>query len=327
MAASDLTPETLKSLYLGMVRVRMVEETIANFYREQEMRCPVHLSIGQEAPAVGVCKALAKTDYVLSSHRCHAHYLAKGGALKPMIAELYGKETGCCQGKGGSMHLVDLKAGFLGAAPIVGSTIPIAVGVAMGTVMKGKDNVTVAFFGDGATEEGVFHESLNFAVLKNLPVLFVCENNFYSVYSPLSVRQPAGLEIASLARAHGVESFQVDGNDVAKVYEITKSAVERVRKTKAPMFLELTTYRWREHCGPNYDNNIGYRSEVEFKEWQEHCPIAAVEKNEEIISLFDTDEIASEKAKIIAEIDDAFQFAKASKFPEQKTMFEGVFAA
>jgi TPP-dependent pyruvate/acetoin dehydrogenase alpha subunit len=159
----DLTvakPALLKRLFIDMLRIRMVEESIAEHYNEQMMRCPVHLSIGQEAIAVGVCQHLKPEDLVLSGHRCHAHYLAKGGDLKKMLAELYGRSTGCCRGKGGSMHLIDLNAGFLGATPIVGSTIPIAVGAAMGTAMQEQAKVVVAFFGDGAIEEGVFHESV-----------------------------------------------------------------------------------------------------------------------------------------------------------------------
>ena len=181
---------TLKKLYREMVRIRIVEESIAEHYPEQEMRCPVHFSIGQEAVAVGVCVHLDPSDHVFSNHRSHGHYLAKGGDLKAMVAEIYGKEAGCSRGFGGSMHLLDLKHGFLGAAPIVGSTIPIAVGSALTATVKEEDRVTVVFLGDGATEEGVFSESLNFAALKQLPVVFVCENNLYSVYSPLSVSQP-----------------------------------------------------------------------------------------------------------------------------------------
>ncbi|MBI4331624.1 MAG: thiamine pyrophosphate-dependent dehydrogenase E1 component subunit alpha, partial [Chloroflexi bacterium] len=180
-----------KKLYYAMLRIRLVEERIAELYPEQQMRCPVHLCTGQEAIAAGVSAHLTSDDYALSNHRSHGHYLAKGGDLKAMMAEIYGRVTGCSRGKGGSMHLVDLAAGFLGATPIVGSTIPMAVGAALATVMKGEKRVTVAYFGDAAVEEGVFHESLNFAALKRLPVVFVCENNFFSVYSPLSVRQPA----------------------------------------------------------------------------------------------------------------------------------------
>ncbi|HIO55582.1 MAG TPA: thiamine pyrophosphate-dependent dehydrogenase E1 component subunit alpha, partial [Candidatus Marinimicrobia bacterium] len=246
-----------------MLKIRIVEEKIAELYPEQEMRCPVHLCIGQEAIAAGVCANLTDKDYVLSTHRSHGHYLAKGGDMRRMIAEIYGRDTGCSHGKGGSMHLVDLAVGYLGSAPIVGSTIPIAVGTAFGSTMRGDSRVTVAFFGEGASEEGVFHESLNFALLKKLPIIFVCENNLYSVYSSMEVRQPRVREVYEVARGHGIESRQGDGNDVDEVYEMTKRAVDKARKGGGPTFLEFKTYRWREHCGPLYDNDIGYRTESE----------------------------------------------------------------
>ena len=208
---------TSKELYFSMLRIRMVEEKIAELYSEQEMRCPVHLSIGQEAVAVGVCEHLHSQDIIMSAHRAHAHYLAKGGNLKSMLAELYGKSTGCSMGKGGSMHLVDLNSGFFAAVPIVGSTIPIAVGVAWAFKMKKSSNVVAVFLGDGATEEGVFFESLDFASLKNVPILFVCENNLYSVYSQLDVRQAKGRKLSALAESHGIKSFSGNGNNVDEV--------------------------------------------------------------------------------------------------------------
>ena len=194
-------------LLRSMTRIRMVEEEIAKRYPEQQMRCPVHLSIGQEAAAVGVCAALQPTDWAFSGHRNHAHYLAKGGNLKAMLAEIYGKATGCCGGKGGSMHLTDQASGFIGATPIVGSTVPIAVGAALTAQREGKGRVVVVFLGDGAMEAGVVHESLNFAALKKLPILFACENNLYSVYSPLDVRQPNQRTISDLAAGHGVKKI------------------------------------------------------------------------------------------------------------------------
>ncbi len=248
-------------LYREMLRIRLIEERIVTLYADQEMRCPVHLCIGQEGIAVGACAALDPRDYVFSGHRSHGHYLAKGGNLNAMMAEIYGKATGCAGGKGGSMHLIDLDAGFMGSTPIVGSTIPIAVGAAFGSVMQNDDRVTMVFFGDGAVETGVFHESLNFAALKKLPVIFVCENNLYSVYSPLEVRQPAGRRILNLALAQGIESIEGDGNNVELVHELCSRAVGKARKGGGPTFFEFATYRWREHCGPEYDNHIGYRSE------------------------------------------------------------------
>lgn len=319
--------ETLRRLYYEMLRIRMIEEKIAELYPEQQMRCPIHLSIGQEAVAVGVCANLSHEDYVLSNHRSHGHYLAKGGNLKAMMAELYGKVTGCSQGKGGSMHLVDLSAGFLGATPIVGSTIPIAVGVAFSSVMQGEESVSVVFFGDAATEEGVFHESLNFAALKKLPVIFICENNLYSVYSPLSVRQPEGREIFELAKGHGVESYQGDGNDVVEVYTLAERAVSKARQGGGPTFLEFSTYRWREHCGPNYDNDLGYRTENEFQSWKRCCPI---ERPKEWLvrgghfSNLDIDRMVSE---LEAEIEDAVRFARESPFPEEQSLLKDIYAS
>lgn len=313
-------------LLFDMLRIRLVEERIAEVYAEQEMRCPIHLCIGQEAVAVGVCAALQPTDYVMSGHRSHGHYLAKGGDLKAMIAEFSGKVTGCCGGKGGSMHLVDLLAGFLGATPIVGSTIPIAVGVAFGCVMKGDPRVVVSFFGEGATEEGVFHEAINFAVLQNLPVVFVCENNLYSVYSPLAVRQPAGRRPNALARAYGLESGAGDGNDVLEVAAMASAAVAKARNRGGPTFLEFSTYRWREHCGPNYDNDLGYRTVAEFEEWKARCPIRRFQARLTAAETLTPADVEEMTCRIEREIDEAFAFAKASTFPSADLLLEQVYA-
>jgi TPP-dependent pyruvate/acetoin dehydrogenase alpha subunit len=263
----------MSALAYSMLRIRMVEEAIAERYAQQEMRCPVHLSIGQEAVAVGVCQALLPTDYMVSNHRAHAHYLAKGGNLNRMIAEIYGKSSGCSKGRGGSMHLVDLDVGMLGSTPIVGGSIPVGVGAAFGSVLKGEKRVTVIFFGEGATEEGVFSESLNFAALKRLPVLFVCENNLYSVYSPLAVRQPAARSRVRIALSHGMSAQKGMGNDVNEVHRIASAAVQQVRAGNGPYFLEFDTYRFREHCGPNRDDDLGYRPLEEVAYWESQCPL------------------------------------------------------
>jgi pyruvate dehydrogenase E1 component alpha subunit len=325
MKTPDLPIETYRSLFAMLLRIRIIEEKIAEIYPQQEMRCPVHLCIGEEAVAAGVCANLTRNDYVLSNHRSHGHYIAKGGNLKAMMAEIYGKATGCSRGKGGSMHLVDLSAGFIGAVPIVGSTIPIAVGTAFGTVMRGEKRISVVFLGDAATEEGVFHESLNFAALKKLPVLFVCENNLYSVYSPLSVRQPEGREIYRQAEGHGVKSYHGDGNDVIEVYKLVGEAVNRAREGKGPAFLEFETYRWREHCGANYDNDLGYRTESEFQEWRWRCPLEKLQGQllkDSIISQQDIDRLTS---TFEAEIENAIAFAKESPFPEESSLMEDVY--
>lgn len=317
---------TLRQLYYQMLRIRVVEEMIADLYPEQEMRCPVHLCVGQEAISAGVCLHLTPGDYILSNHRSHGHYLAKGGDLKAMIAEIYGKATGCCQGKGGSMHLIDLSCGFLGAVPVVGSTIPMAVGASLGSSMRGEDRVTVVFFGEGATEEGVFHESLNFAMLKKLPVVFVCENNFFSVYSPLSVRQPAGREIFELAKGHGLEAYQADGNDVVEVYRLAERAVSKARNGGGPTFLEFKTYRWREHCGPYYDNHLGYRAECDFLEWRRRCPLERFKERLQADGHLSLQEMEDMEKQIKAEMADAVVFAKQSPFPEADLLLKHVYA-
>ncbi|MEO6005725.1 MAG: thiamine pyrophosphate-dependent dehydrogenase E1 component subunit alpha [Opitutus sp.] len=313
-------------LFESMVRIRLVEEAIAAKYAEQQMRCPVHLSIGQEAAAAGVGLALRSDDLAMSGHRSHAHYLAKGGNLHAMIAELYGRETGCCKGRGGSMHLVDLAAGFVGAVPIVGSTIPIAVGLAFAEHLQRRDRVTVAFFGEAATEEGVFHESANFASVHRLPVVFVCENNLYSVYSPMSVRQPAHREVYELARAHGILAHQCDGNSPREVHEVMTQALVHARSRKGPVFIELKTYRWREHCGPAFDNHIGYRSEAEFQTWKERDPIAVFERELREQAIFDQERHAHFLCDQSAAIDIAFAAAKTAAFPEASTLMDHVYA-
>jgi pyruvate dehydrogenase E1 component alpha subunit len=310
----------------GMVRIRMVEEAIARYYGDQQMRCPVHLSIGQEAAATGVGLALRADDLAMSGHRSHAHYLAKGGRLNEMIAEIYGKETGCCQGRGGSMHLVDLAAGFVGAVPIVGSTIPIATGLAFADRQLKRDRVTIAFLGEAATEEGVFHESVNFASLHRLPIVFVCENNLYSVYSPLHVRQPAHRGLCELAAGHGIAAHAGDGNDPLAVHDLARAAVDRARSGQGPVFLELKTYRWREHCGPGFDNHIGYRTEAEFLSWRERDPIATFEYRLRQAGDFDELRHAQFQDRVETEIATAFAAAHAAPYPAGTTLLDHVYA-
>lgn len=319
----------LMAMFRSMLRIRLIEEAIALRYPgpqpEQKMRCPVHLSIGQEAVPVAVCAELRVDDQLSLTHRCHAQYLAKGGDLKAMMAEIYGKVTGCCGGRGGSMHLYDDAVGVLASLPIVGSAIPIAVGAALAMRQEGGDRVAAAFFGDGASEEGVFHESLNFASVKNLPVLFVLENNFYSVYTGLSDRQPAR-PLTKYAEAHGVAAVSGDGNDVVAVRRVAREAVARARAGQGPTLLVFETYRWREHCGPFYDNNIGYRTEEEFQSWKRRCPVDQLRtllRNGH--GLTETAEAAM-VAEIEAEIALAFEFAESSPFPDAATAGDMVYA-
>ena len=309
-----------EQLLYKMLKIRILEEEIAKRYSEWKMRCPTHLSIGQEAVASAVCACLDTKDFAVSTHRAHGHYIAKGGSINQMIAEIYGKSTGCSGGKGGSMHLIDESVGFMGSTAIVGNTIPIGVGLGLSISLKQSNQVSCVFFGDGAVEEGAFYESVNLKKKKKLPVLFLCENNFYSVYSPLKVRQPQGRSIAEMVKGLGLPSDSGDGNDVEEVYIKTNKAVEQIRTGFGPFFLEFFTYRWREHCGPNYDNDIGYRTEEEYLNWKEKDPVETY-KNKLIQNGWSKKECMSLEDNIFKEIQKAFEFAENSPFPEQKEAY------
>lgn len=313
-------------LFKELLYIRRVEEKIVELYPEQEMRCPIHLSIGQEAIAVGVCKNLEKEDLVFSNHRSHAHYLAKKGDLNKFFAEIYGCFAGCCKGRGGSMHLVDLSVGFVCSTPIVAGTIPLAVGAAFNFFYKNIDNhIAVVFFGDGATEEGVFQESINFAKLKNLPILFVCENNLYSVYTHLRERQPER-KISDLVKAHGLEVCEADGNNVVEVYDKSKKLIEKIKKSGGPAFMELTTYRWREHCGPNYDNNLGYRTEKEFLEFKSKDPLKRMEEKLLCEGTIKEEDIKKCEEEINYKINIAVNLAKKSFLPGEEELEKHVYS-
>lgn len=317
--------ETRYQLLERMIRIREFEFTVAERYKEQEMRCPVHLSIGQEGPPSGLCQVLSDKDMLFSHHRSHGHYVAKGGNLGALVAEFYGKETGCCEGIGGSMHLIDQSVGYVASIPIVGGIIPIAVGAALASVYQKRDLVTSVFLGDATMEEGAVHESLNFASLKKLPVIFFCENNFYSVYTHLRDRQPER-PLVDLARGHAIKCLTADGNDVEDVYRVSREAYAHVKSGAGPVFIEAATYRWLEHCGPYYDNNIGYRTESEFAEWKERCPI--VKLTNALLREDGQAEARIEKIreKIRAEIVAAFDFAAKSPFPEKDKLHQHLYA-
>ena len=324
LKASRNAPEYLamKRMLRSMLRIRIVEETIADRYEDQEMRCPTHLSIGQEAIAVGVCTALRGDDWAVSSHRAHAHYLAKGGSLQAMISELHGKSAGCSRGKGGSMHLVDIAAGFLGSTAIVANSIPVGVGAALTAQLRGSKQVTAVFLGDAAIEEGVFHEAVNFAVVRKLNVLFVCENNQYSVYSGLQVRQPSGHKISSFAAGYGLPVYEEDGNDVLKVNTLANLVLNRIRSDGGPGFIEFATYRWREHCGPHFDNDLDYRSHDEVNAWMDRDPIALA------VSSFGCEEglVTRWRQSLQQEVDSAFDLARQQPLPDRSEMSSQVYA-
>lgn len=318
--------EQSRALLRKALWVRLIEQRIAEAYEEYEMRCPTHFSIGQEAAAVGVCAHLSKEDLVTSAHRNHAHYLCKGGNLKAMLSELYGKETGCASGKGGSMHLIDTEAGFLGAVPIVGSTIPIGVGASFSAYLRGTSTLTTIFFGDAATETGVFYESLNFAAIHKLPVVMVCENNLYSVMTSLKDRRPEGVEIYKIAESFGIFSAQACGNDLDEVYKLSGEAINHARSGKGPAFIELKTYRYLEHCGP-FPDNQSYRSNHELEHWKNKDPIQLYKKRLLDNNIVTEQEVSEWMDAIHKEIDEAFEYAKVSPFPHKSSLTEGLFAA
>lgn len=322
--ARGMPRDTLLSMYEMMLRIRKFEEKIVEVYPEQEMRCPTHISIGQEAAAVGVCTVLRRDDCVFSTHRCHAHYLAKGGDPRRMIAELYGKKTGCTGGKGGSMHLTDNSVSMMGTSAIVGASIPLAVGAALAFAMQGSDCVAVSFFGDAGVEQGVFHESLNFAALKQLPVLFVCENNFYSTQTPIAKRQPMD-NIFKHGEIYGIPGERIDGNDVLAVYLAANKAVQRCRHGEGPTLLECRTYRWREHVGPYYDYDLGYRTKTEVEEWIARCPVEGWGKRLLKAKITTTADLQLIASKIDEEVESAFVLAKADPVPDEADLFKNVY--
>lgn len=309
-----------------MQLIRQTELGIAERYPKGQMRCPTHLSVGQECTPAVLSKLLTHQDLAVSTHRSHAHYLAKGGDLNAMLAEIYGKETGCSKGRGGSMHLIDQSVGFKGSTAIVGNTIPIGVGLALAKKIKQEQGIAVVFLGDGATEEGVFYESANFAAVQSLPVLFVCENNLYSVYSSLDVRQPKGRGIAELSSSLGLASFTADGNNVLSSHTALSSAILHIKQGKGPALVELSTYRWLEHCGPHYDNDIGYRTEQEFLAWKDRDPISCFE-SELLFSVLATQTQLEEiQIQVQKQVKSAFTFAEQSPFPDYKVQDQNVFA-
>jgi TPP-dependent pyruvate/acetoin dehydrogenase alpha subunit/pyruvate/2-oxoglutarate/acetoin dehydrogenase E1 component len=312
--------------YRSMLRIRRIEERIAQRYAEQEMRCPVHLSIGQEAAAVGACLGLTPADQVVSTHRCHGHYLAKGGNLPAMLAEIYGRATGCCGGRGGSMHLFDDAAGVLCSVPIVGSSIALGIGAALHFKQSGQPQVCVVFLGDGALEEGVFHEAANLAVVHDLPVIFFVENNLYSVYTPLSERQPAR-PLAQLGVAHAMPVLEADGNDVLAVHRVSSEATERARRGGGPTLVVVETYRFREHCGPAYDDDLGYRPNGELRSFEERCPVKSLRAELSEQHGFSPERHAALERELDTEIEQAFELARSAPFPAKSSVAERVYAA
>lgn len=312
-------------LYESMLLIRKFEEKIAEIYHTDVIKSPVHLSIGQEAVSVGVCDVLEKDDIVSNTYRCHATHIAKGGNLNKMMAELYGKKDGCAGGKAGSMHLIEMENGIMGASAVVGTTIPVAVGYAMALKREakktGKQRVTVSFFGDGATEEGAFSESINFAALHKLPIIFLCENNKLAIHNPIERRWPTDKMCERIA-TYGIQTHRITSGDVFEIRDVAEKAVEQLKKNpeNGPIFIECFTYRYKEHVGPTEDLNEEYRDLEEYKKWLANDQI-------EVLGKFLSDEEREKIAKKVEKkISDSIEFSEKSEFPGEKELFENVLA-
>jgi TPP-dependent pyruvate/acetoin dehydrogenase alpha subunit len=303
-----------------LLRIRRVEEEILRLYPTDKIKSPVHLSIGQEAVSVAVCDQLSRDDVLFATYRGHAAYLAKGGNMPAMWAELYGKATGCGRGKAGSMHLVDTAVNMMGTSAIVASSIPNAVGCALAVKMRGENRIVACFFGDGAADEGVTQESINFAALRRLPILFVCENNEYAIYSHVSTRL-AGYGLCERYRALGMVCEQEDSGDFLAMHEIAGRGIADVRQGLGPRFIEIKTARWRDHVGPDEDRHHGYRCDAQLNKEIAGDQVARIAR-------MLTDEIRRDvEAGVEREIAAAIAFAEASPFPDDEEIFDHVFAA
>lgn len=307
----------LKNYYRMMYLIRNTELEISKKYSESKMRCPTHLSVGQEAISAALSLFLSVDDFAISTHRGHAHYISKGGDLNKMIAELYGKQTGCCKGRGGSMHLADKSVNFMGTSAIVGNSIPIGTGLGLAAKLEGQGAISVVYLGDAAVEEGVFYESVNFAIVSKLPVLYVCENNGYSVYSDFTPRQPSNRKISDLVSAIGMPSTNLELTGDADSLQVVGNCVEKVRDEIRPHFIEVKSTRFLEHCGPNDDSNLGYRSIAELDFAKAGDPLEKLREKLVQDNLLDILNIEFECDQLIVS---AFEFAETSPYPNLETL-------
>lgn len=318
-------PAILTSSLSRMILIRRAEEIISDHVQSGEIRCPCHLAIGQEACAVGVVQALRAGDRSFGAHRSHGHYLALGGSVHKLFAEVLGRDTGVSRGMGGSMHLIDRSIGLFGTVPIVGATIPIAVGAGLASKRSADGSIAASFFGDGAAEEGAFHESMNLAAILKLPVLFVCENNFFSSHLHIRLRQPY-LSISRYAAAHGVEWRRVDGNNVLEVFAAATDLVEKMRAGGGPGFLELVTYRWKGHVGWRDDEDVGVARNIDLPIWRKRDPIQRLADGMLQAGLITTEAVSTLAADAEREVTDAWNRAKSDPFPSAPALLERLYS-
>ena len=309
----------------SMLVIRKVEECIASLIEDNKVKCPCHLGTGQEAIAVGVSTNLTSDDKVFGGHRSHSHFLALGGSIKSLLAEVLGRSTGCSKGMGGSMHLFQPEKGFIGSAPIVGGTVPIAIGAGLACQKDGKGNIAVCYFGDGAVEEGMVQESFNFASNFKLPILFVCENNFYSSHLDIHLRQPSD-KISRFADAHKISARVVDGNNVVMTAMATKELLESVRCGKGPGFLEAVTYRWLGHVGPDENVDVGLRRKKEdLLAWKKRDPIRRLKDGMLEASLITSEDYHSLEMKVVTQINVALDASLKDPYPEKSFLLSAVY--
>ena len=326
MPDDGLGNDRLLDMYRTMQTIRQFESRVKEIFQEGKIPGFVHVSIGEEASATGVAAALTDTDYITSTHRGHGHLIAKGGDVKPMMAELFGKKTGYCKGKGGSMHIANFALGILGANGIVGAGLPIATGAGLAAKVRGSGEVAACFFGDGASNEGTFHESLNLAAAWKLPVVYVCENNLYGEFTAgrdvTSVK-----DIADRARGHDMPGVVVNGNDVVEVYEATREAVERARKGDGPTLLECKTYRWEGHVVGEeaFLGKRSYRPADEIEAWKKRCPLTGFEQRF-VPGSFSAEELEAVRTEVGRRIDEAVQFALDSPMPAPEEALDDMFS-
>ena len=319
-----LTKDQKIEMYRKMLAIRLFEERIVDLYARGLVPGLAHLYVGEEAVAVGACSNLTDRDYITSTHRGHGHVIAKGAELKFMMAELFGKKTGYCKGKGGSMHIADVNIGILGANGIVPAGIPLACGAGLSAKIRKTDQVAVCFFGDGSTNNGVFHEGLNFASVHRLPVVFVCENNQFG----LSLRQTGHQRIRDISlrsAAYDMPGVTIDGNDVMAVYEAAGKAIERARAGEGPTLMECKTYRWRGHHEGDPNQGKRYRTMEEIQEWMKKCPIKRFEESlirDRVLTKSGAEAVRKEAEKAI---DDSVEYANQSPFPEPQDLYEDVY--
>lgn len=318
----NLTKEKFAEIHRTMLEIRFFEEKVFELYAQNLVPGTIHLYLGEEAVAVGVCSTLRKDDYITSTHRGHGHCIAKGAELKRIMAEILGKKTGYCKGKGGSMHIADFSVGMLGATAVVGAGIPIAVGAGLSIKLDKTDQVVACFFGEGASNQGTFHEGINMASVWNLPVIFVCENNLYA----MGTRQSKAMKIENIADraiAYGIPGVVVDGNDVLAVLEVTQRAVERARKGEGPTLIECKTYR---HKGHSRVDPARYRSKEEVEEWLAKDPIKRFKQKLLQTHILTESEIQKIESEVLAKIEEAVEFAMQSPYPMREEALEDIYA-